>query len=79
MALRARGFSQKTCLPAAMSFRVVGWWAGSGVELTAASKPPQAMASSRSPKARGMWLRRGEAGGAVEVDVDGGGQACSRG
>ena len=33
---------------------VVGWCAGSGVELTAASNSPQAMASARLPKALGM-------------------------
>ena len=53
-ALRASGFSQKTGLPAAISCIVVGLCTGSGVELTAASNSPQAMASARLPKALGM-------------------------
>ena len=48
--LGASGFSQSTCLPAAIIARVVALCAPSGVQLIAASKPPQPTASSRLSK-----------------------------
>ena len=51
---------------------MVALWTPSGVALIAASNSPQAIASSRLPKAVGIREGRGEVAGAVGVGVDGG-------
>ncbi len=70
-AFSASGFSQKTGLPPATSASVVALWTPSGVELIAASKPPQAMASSRLAEGVGDGVGPGEVAGALGVGVDG--------
>ena len=68
--LSASGFSQNTDLPPAISASVVGLCAPSGVELTAASNSPQAIASSSEPNANGIWKAAGEVARPLVVGVD---------
>jgi len=56
--VRANGFSQSTCLPAAIAASAIGAWVCGGVAIATASAPGRARASARSVRPSGPRIGR---------------------